>query len=181
MTFSLPSVLALGLDGFIVCAALGTRRLGWTRSYFLAALCGLSDALALAAGAAYGMSVSWENLIPGVVAAWLLVVLLSGKRARTLAFSLPVPLALDNLVAGFSHGIRPSLPDIVAVGAVSALLAFAGLCLGAGMTSTVTIVRRMLGASHRAHFRLSLLRAKGTRERLRIHTMDSPPGVEDGI
>ena len=147
MTFTLASVLALGLDGFIVCVGLGTLRLGWTRSYLLATMFGISDALAMVAGAAYGMRVPWENLIPGIVAAWLLVVLLSGKRARTLAFSLPIPLALDNLVAGVSHGIRPSLDDIAVAGAVSASLAFAGLCLGAGLAPTV---QRLRSASHHA-------------------------------
>jgi putative Mn2+ efflux pump MntP len=147
MTFTLASVLALGLDGFIVCAVLGTLRFRWTRSYLLAAMFGITDALAMAAGATYGMRVPWENLIPGIVAVWLLVVLLSGKRARTLAFSLPIPLALDNLVAGVSHGIRPSLDDIAVAGAVSASLAFAGLCLGAGLAP---MVGRLRSASRHA-------------------------------
>jgi hypothetical protein len=148
MTYSLTSLWALGLDGFIVCACLGTLRLGLTRSYLLATMCGITDALATAAGAAYGMRVSWEDLIPGIVAAWLLVVLLSRKRARTLAFSLPIPLALDNLVTGALHGIRPSLTDIAVSGAVSAALAFAGLCLGAGLASRAAYVRRLLSAPH---------------------------------
>jgi hypothetical protein len=142
MTFSLASVLALGLDGFIVCAGLGTLRFGWTRRYLLATMCGITDAVATAAGAAYGMRVSWENLIPGIVAAWLLVVLLSGKRARTLAFSLPIPLALDNLVAGASH--VPSPGDIAVAGAASAALAFAGLCLGAWLAPRVARAWRLL-------------------------------------
>ena len=150
MTFSLASVLALGLDGFIVCVGLGTLRFGWTRRYLLATMCGITDAVATAAGAAYGMRVSWENLIPGIVAAWLLVVLLSGKRARTLAFSLPIPLALDNLVAGASHALRPSLTDIAVAGAVSAALAFAGLCLGAWLAPMIAVARRLLSASHHA-------------------------------
>jgi len=149
MTLSLASVLALGLDGFIVCVGLGTLRFGWTRRYLLATMCGITDAVAMAAGAAYGLRVSWENLIPGIVAAWLLVILLSGKRARALAFSLPIPLAFDNLVAGASYPIRPSLTDIAVAGAVSAALAFAGLCLGAWLAPMIAVVaRRMLNAWH---------------------------------
>ena len=147
MTFSLASVLALGLDGFIVCTGLGTLRFGWkSRRYLLATMCGITDAVATAAGAAYGMRVSWENLIPGIVAAWLLVVLLSGKRAWNAGVLPAHPVrAFYNLVAGASHGIRPSLTDIVVGGAVSAALAFAGLCLGAGLAPRV---RRLLSASH---------------------------------
>jgi putative Mn2+ efflux pump MntP len=149
MTLSPASVLALGLDGFIVCVGLGTLRFGWTRRYLLATMCGITDAVAMAAGAAYGPRVSWENLIPGIVAAWLLVILLSGKRARTLAFSLSIPLAFDNLVAGASYPIRPSLTDIAVAGAVSAALAFAGLCLGAWLAPMIAVVaRRMLSAWH---------------------------------
>ena len=45
MTYSLASVLALGLDGFIVCSCLGTLRLGWTRNCLLATMCGITDAV----------------------------------------------------------------------------------------------------------------------------------------
>jgi hypothetical protein len=139
MTLSLAAVVALGLDGFFVCACLGPLRLGRARTCLLAAMCGVSDAVATAVGAAYGLQASWDDLIPGIVVAWLLVVLLSGKRARTLAFSMPVPLALDNLVAGAS----PSLTNIAVAGTVSALLAFAGLCLGAWLASAAAWARRL--------------------------------------
>lgn len=146
MTLSLAAVVALGLDGFFVCACLGPLRLGRARTCLLAAMCGVSDAVATAVGAVYGLQASWDDLIPGIVVAWVLVVLLSGKQARTLSFSMPVPLALDNLVAGASHQVAPSLTDIAVAGTVSALLAFAGLCLGAWLASAAACGRRPIGA-----------------------------------
>ena len=107
---------------------------------------GACDALAMLAGAACGMRMPWEGLVPSVLAASVLLVLLFPARARTLAFCLPVPLALDNFLASARHGTTLSLADAALTAAVSASLAFAGLYLGASLARSAALFRAGLRA-----------------------------------
>jgi putative Mn2+ efflux pump MntP len=148
MTLSLTTAFALGLDGFIVCVALGSQRFGAVATCRLAMLFGTCDALAMLAGAAWGRPLPLEALVPGVVAGALMLVLLFPARARALAFLLPVPLALDNFVASAGHGTALPLAGAALSGAASAVLACAGLALGAGFASSAARFRaRLPGAS----------------------------------
>ena len=157
MTFSLTTAFTLGLDGFIVCVALGPLRFGPAGTRLLAMAFGACDALAMLAGAAWGMRMPWEGLVPSVLAASVLLVLLFPARARTLAFCLPVPLALDNFLASARHGTTLSLTDAALTAAVSASVAFAGLYLGASLARGA-LSRRTSRASRR-FARLASLRA----------------------
>jgi hypothetical protein len=136
MTLSLTTAFALGLDGFIVCVALGSQRFGPSRTRLLALAFGACDALALLAGAAWGRPFPMmEGVVPIIVAACVVLVFAFPERARMLAFVLPIPLAFDNVVATAGHGSALPFADAALTAAVSAVLAFAGLSLGARLAS----------------------------------------------
>jgi putative Mn2+ efflux pump MntP len=138
---------ALGLDSFRVSLGLGPLGLSSVRQAQIALTFGLCDAFAPLVGLAVGRSLveaigPWtEYLGPLVIGGYgLYVVYLAwqfegeGKpmNDRWILFGLPLALSLDNLVAGIGLGVLgfPIFFAALTIGAVSGLMALAGLKLG---------------------------------------------------
>jgi hypothetical protein len=135
MTQLLVASVLLGLDGFVVCLALGPFRLGMRHALPLAGLFGLCDGLALLAGSIYQLNIA---VLPLLMALWaVLVLLLAISGARRLLPVLPVLLAFDNLLEGVAGGRTVLLEDAVLSCAVSAALAGAGLLAGRALAQRI--------------------------------------------
>jgi len=135
MTASLVSTVLLGLDGFVVCLALGPFGVDNRRALLLIGLFGLCDGLALVAGSAFQLSI---EVLPVLLALWsVLVLLLVISDARRLLPVLPVLLAFDNLLEGAVGGRTVLLEDAVLSCAVSAALAGAGLLAGRALAKRI--------------------------------------------
>jgi putative Mn2+ efflux pump MntP len=149
-TTAIPLALLLGLDGLIVCGALGPVRLGPARRLRLAACFGLCDGLAVFLGSALHVELAAKSFggiawfAPLAVGAYGVYVLYLGWRTCAAAagtdyppgawlmYGLPACLSLDNLVAGAAVG-GAGLPVVLAAGlsgCVSGLMALAGLWAG---------------------------------------------------
>ena len=149
-TSHLVTALLLGLDGFLVCLAVGALPGRPARRVSLPLSLGLCDGLATWVGAVAGMervrsALAWgEWLGPAVVAGYGLYVLCLAWRCRGLAtghggrlwaFLLPLGLSLDNLVAGAgAAGAQPALAALL-FGATSGALALLGMTAGAALGS----------------------------------------------
>ena len=150
MVLKLLALLALGFglgqDNFRTSIALGPLRLGWRRAVALALWFGLWDGAAPLAGWAAGHyagraigSVS-DYVGPIVVGTFGLYLLVRAARGgspegpdyRWAVFGLPLPLSIDNFVAGTGLGLLGVSPWISAAtfAAVTALMSFVGLQLG---------------------------------------------------
>jgi putative Mn2+ efflux pump MntP len=136
----------LSLDNFRVSIALGPLRLGWRRAVQVALLFGFWDGAAPLVGVLAGRYVGQAI---GAVADYAGVVVLGAyglyliveafrnaereeRNHRWALFSLPLPLSLDNIVAGTSLGLLGFSPWISAAtfGAITALMSFVGLQIG---------------------------------------------------
>lgn len=131
------TVLFLGFDSFVACAALGPLVLARSR-WRLAALFGVADAIGFVTGALVGwrlpeqLTGSARSLLVAAYGAYVLVVVTASRRspARWPVWALPWVLAIDNL----SYGVA-SRPSAAVAGSatlqavVTAALAFVGLTL----------------------------------------------------
>jgi putative Mn2+ efflux pump MntP len=137
----------LGLDSFVVAAALGAAGPPLNRRW-LAAAFGMCDGCASLLGWAIDMqrlrsSWAWcEWLAPIAVCGYSLYVLCLAWKCQRLAqvpkagwlpFGLPVCLSLDNLVTGIGADVAggPALMAALVLGLLSGYLAFVGLRLSA--------------------------------------------------
>ena len=146
---------ALSLDNFRTALALGGLRPSWRRSAQVALVFGFWDGLAPLVGVLVGHY--WSNVI-GSTAEYVGAIALGGYglylvvRAwltpapeeldeRWALLGLPLPLSLDNILAGTSLGLLGFAPWVAApvFGAVTALMALIGLQLGRAAARLIPI------------------------------------------
>lgn len=142
-------VLAFGLslDNFRSSIALGTIPFGWPRAVQVALTFGIWDALAPLAGGVAGSYLGRaidpvaEYVGPAAMGLYGLYLLIGAWRKPEpqevdhpwiTLFGMPLSLSVDNLIAGTTLGflgISLAIP-VVTFGVVTAVMSFAGLCLG---------------------------------------------------
>jgi manganese efflux pump family protein len=152
-------VLALGFilsqDNFRTSIALGALRLRWPRAVQVALVFGLCDAAAPLVGLLVGQYVAQgigsmaDYVGPVVLAGFGLYLVVQGLRGgpqqvldhRWSLFSLPLPLSLDNLIAGTGLGLLDFSPWLSAVvfGAITALMSLVGLQLGRAASRLIPV------------------------------------------
>jgi putative Mn2+ efflux pump MntP len=136
----------LSLDNFRTAIALGALRLRWRRAGQVALAFGFWDAVAplvgILVGRYMGQMIGSTAGYVGAIALGAYGLYLLVQACRTAApeefdsvralFGLPLPLSLDNVVAGTSLGLVGFSPWLVApvFGAITALMSFVGLQLG---------------------------------------------------
>lgn len=153
---------ALSLDSFRVSLGLGTLRLSRLRQLQIVIAFGVCDALAPLIGLLIGKSLleyigPWvEHLGPLLLCAYGVYVIYiarryagkeEGETDRWMVLGLPLSLSLDNLVAGTSLGMIgfPILLSVAIIGAMSALLALAGLWLGRTAVNLLPVKLELIG------------------------------------
>ena len=138
--------ITLSLDNFRTAIALGALRLGWSHAVQVALVFGFWDGVAPLAGILVGhhLSQTIGSIADyvGAVALGAYGLYLVVKAWQTAApeeldkpwalFGLPLPLSLDNVVAGTSLGLLGFSPWLAPplFGAITALMALVGLQLG---------------------------------------------------
>jgi putative Mn2+ efflux pump MntP len=145
----------LSFDNFRTAIALGALRLRWRHAGQVALAFGFWDALAPLlgilvghySGQAMGSTAEYAGAVAlGAYGLYLLVH--AGRTAvpeefdqRWALFGLPLPLSLDNVVAGTSLGLVGFSPWVAApmFGAITAVMSFVGLQLGRAAASFVRI------------------------------------------
>ena len=146
----------LSLDNFRTAVFLGPLRFSWRRSSQIAMVFGFFDGLAPLVGILLGHYLAHEiggpvaDLVgPIVIGLYGLYLIVEAARnaepgdpdLRWSVFGLPVPLSLDNLVAGAGLGlvgISPFVPALI-FGAITAVMTVAGLQLGRGIARIIPI------------------------------------------
>lgn len=150
---------ALSLDSFRVSLGLGTLKLSRMRQLQIVIAFGICDALAPLIGLLIGKSLlefigPWvEHLGPLLLCAYGVYVIYIARRCvesetdRWMVLGLPLSLSLDNLVAGTSLGMIgfPILLSVLVIGAMSALLSFAGLRLGRTAVNLLRVRAELIG------------------------------------
>jgi putative Mn2+ efflux pump MntP len=150
---------ALSLDSFRVSLGLGTLKLSRMRQLQIVIAFGVCDALAPLIGLLIGKSLlefigPWvEHLGPLLLCAYGVYVIYIARRCvesetdRWIVLGLPLSLSLDNLVAGTSLGMLgfPILLSVFVIGAMSALLSFAGLRLGRTAVNLLRLRAELIG------------------------------------
>jgi putative Mn2+ efflux pump MntP len=153
---------ALSLDSFRVSLGLGTLKLSRVRQLQIVIAFGVCDALAPLIGLLIGKSLlefigPWvEHLGPLLLCAYGVYVIYiahryagkaEGDADRWMVLGLPLSLSLDNLVAGTSLGMIgfPILLSVAIIGAMSALLSFAGLRLGRTAVNLLRFRAELIG------------------------------------
>jgi putative Mn2+ efflux pump MntP len=146
----LGSLLILGftlsLDNFRTAVVLGAIRLGWRRSAQVAVVFGFWDGLAPLVGILIGsylgekIGSTADYVGAAALAAYGLFLVVQAWRTpepeepdqRWALFGLPVPLSLDNVVAGTSLGLLGFSPWLAPplFGVMTALMTLVGLQLG---------------------------------------------------
>jgi manganese efflux pump family protein len=154
--------LALGLDSFRVSVGLGPLGLSSVRQLQIALIFGLCEGFAPLVGLAVGRSLveaicRWtEYLGPLVIGGYGLYVVYLARFSRGegqvmddrwMLFGLPLALSLDNLVAGIGLGVLgyPIFFAALTIGAISGLMALAGLKLGNAMGRYLPVGSDVLG------------------------------------
>jgi len=145
----------LSFDNFRTAIALGALRLRWRHAGQVALAFGFWDALAPLlgilvghySGQAMGSTAEYAGAVAlGAYGLYLLVQ--AGRTAvpeqfdqRWALFGLPLPLSLDNVVAGTSLGLVGFSPWVAAplFGAITAVMSFVGLQLGRAAAHFVRI------------------------------------------
>ncbi len=147
---SLPSLLILGftlsLDNFRTAVVLGGLRLGWARSLRVSVVFGFWDGVAplvgILAGHYVGQRIGSTADYAGAIAlgAYGLYLVVQAWRhpeademdERFALFGLPVPLSVDNVVAGTSLGLLGFSPWLAPplFGLTTAVMSLVGLQLG---------------------------------------------------
>jgi manganese efflux pump family protein len=153
---------ALSLDSFRVSLGLGTLKLSRFRQLQIVIAFGVCDAIAPLIGLLIGKSLlefigPWiEHLGPLLLCAYGVYVIYIARRCagkeegdtdRWMVLGLPLSLSLDNLVAGTSLGMIgfPILLSVLVIGAMSALLSFAGLRLGRTAVNLLRVRAELIG------------------------------------
>lgn len=157
MIFDLVGIgFILSLDNFRTSLTLGPLRFGWRRSALVAAVFGLFDALAPLVGLLLADYVRREiagpvsDVVgPAVLGCYGLYVIARALRASEPAeadymwsiLGLPVPLSLDNLIAGAGLGLAGLSPVVPALlfGLTTFLMSLAGLQLGQGISYLIKV------------------------------------------
>lgn len=156
MIVFLTTGFLLSLDNFRTSVTLGPLRFAWRRCVLIAAVFGFFDAVAPLAGILLGDYL--RRLIAGpvsdfagpiVLGLYGLYLIVQGTRDETsedreylwCIFGLPVPLSLDNLVAGTGLGLAGLSPVVPAVlfGAITFVMSLAGLALGRGIARVIPV------------------------------------------
>jgi putative Mn2+ efflux pump MntP len=138
--------LTLSLDNFRTSIVLGAIGLGWRRSLHVAAVFGFWDGLAPLAGILVGhylgqkIGATADYVGAGALAAYGLYLVIEAWRTpepedpdqRWALFGLPLPLSVDNVVAGTSLGLLGFSPWLAPplFGATTFLMSLVGLQLG---------------------------------------------------
>jgi manganese efflux pump family protein len=136
----------LSLDNFRTAVVLGGIRLSWRRSVQVAAVFGFWDGLAPLVGILVGgylgekIGSTADYVGAAALAAYGLFLVVQAWRTpepeepdqRWALFGLPVPLSIDNVVAGTSLGLLGFSPWLAPplFGVITALMTVAGLQLG---------------------------------------------------
>jgi putative Mn2+ efflux pump MntP len=155
----LGSLLILGftlsLDNFRTAVVLGAIRLGWRRSAQVAVVFGFWDGLAPLVGILVGVYLgekigsTADYVGAAALAAYGLFLVVQAWRTpepeepdqRWALFGLPVPLSVDNVVAGTSLGLLGFSPWLAPplFGVMTALMTLVGLQLGRGLARFIHI------------------------------------------
>jgi putative Mn2+ efflux pump MntP len=138
--------ITLGLDNFRTAIVLGALRLSWRHSAQVAVVFGFWDFMAPLVGIIIGdvfaeqIGAAAEYIGAGVLAAYGIYLLVESWRnpapeemdQRWALFGLPLPLSVDNVVAGTSLGLLGYSPWIAPplFGITTAIMTFVGLAIG---------------------------------------------------
>jgi manganese efflux pump family protein len=138
--------ITLGLDNFRTAILLGPLRLSWRHSVQVALVFGFWDMVAPAVGILLGdafaekIGSTADYIGAAVLAAFGLYLLVEAWRnpeaeemdQRLALFGLPLPLSIDNVVAGTSLGLLGYSPWVAPplFGVTTALMTFVGLAIG---------------------------------------------------
>jgi putative Mn2+ efflux pump MntP len=137
----------LSLDNFRTSIALGPLRLRWRRAAQVALVFGLFDGAAPLVGILFGHYISQKiggpvadfagPIVLGAYGLYLVVqawqdAAPADPDCRWSLFGLPIPLSLDNVIAGTGLGLTGLSPLVPALlfGVITALMSFIGLQLG---------------------------------------------------
>jgi manganese efflux pump family protein len=147
--------VTLSLDNFRTALVLGGLRLGWRRSLRVALVFGFWDAVAPAVGIlvgeyaadAIGSTADYVGAaVLGVYGVYLLVQAWRTEAPeevdeRWVLFGLPLPLSVDNIVAGTSLGLLGYSPWLAPplFGVITAVMTLAGLQVGRAVAGLVRI------------------------------------------
>jgi putative Mn2+ efflux pump MntP len=145
----------LSLDNFRTAIALGGLRLKWRQAGQVALAFGFWDAVAplvgILVGHYLGQSLGSTAEYVGAIAlgAYGLYILVQAWRSTApeefdslwALFALPLPLSLDNVIAGTSLGLVGFSPWLASpmFGVITALMSFVGLQLGRGAAHFIRI------------------------------------------
>jgi putative Mn2+ efflux pump MntP len=146
----------LSMDNFRTSIALGPLRFRWRRAAQIAVVFGFFDGVAPLVGILLGHYLGQEiggpvadhagSIVLGVYGLYLIVQ--ASRHAapedpdlRWSVFGLPVPLSLDNLVAGAGLGLAGLSPLVPAAlfGVITVLMSFTGLQLGRAASHLIPI------------------------------------------
>jgi putative Mn2+ efflux pump MntP len=138
--------ITLGLDNFRTAIVLGALRLSWRHSVQVALVFGFWDFMAPLVGIIIGdvfaeqIGATADYVGAGVLAAYGVYLLVEAWRnpaaeemdQRWALFGLPIPLSVDNVVAGTSLGLLGYSPWIAPplFGVTTAIMTFVGLAIG---------------------------------------------------
>lgn len=157
MFFDLVGIgFILSLDNFRTSLTLGPLRFGWRRNLLAAVVFGLFDALAPLVGLLLADYLRRELAGPvadiagpAVIGCYGLYVIIQTIRASEkedrdylwTVLGLPVPLSLDNLVAGAGLGLAGLSPVVPAVlfGLITFLMSMIGLQLGQAVSQLIKL------------------------------------------
>jgi manganese efflux pump family protein len=138
--------ITLSLDNFRTAVVLGALRLTWRHALQVAVVFGFWDMVAPMVGILAGdyfaetIGATADYVGAAVLAAYGLYLLVQAWRTpepeeldqRWALFGLPLPLSVDNVVAGTSLGLVGFSPWVAApvFGAITAVMTFIGLAIG---------------------------------------------------
>lgn len=146
--------LFLSLDNFRTAVILGPLRFTFWRCVLIAAVFGFFDGLAPLVGIVLGKYVGHEiggpiadivgPAVLGLYGIYLIAQAARGKASEdndylVCIFGLPIPLSLDNIVAGTGLGLVGVSPVVPALlfGAMTAVITLAGLQIGKGISRII--------------------------------------------
>jgi putative Mn2+ efflux pump MntP len=145
----------LSLDNFRTALVLGALRLNWRRAMRVALVFGFWDAVAPLVGILGGdyfaqtIGSTADYVAAVVLGAYGVYLLVEASRTtapeevdeRWVLFGLPLPLSVDNVVAGTSLGLLGFSPWLAPplFGAITAVMTFAGLAIGRAAAGFIRI------------------------------------------
>ena len=147
--------ITLGLDNFRTAIVLGALRLTWRDAAQVALVFGFWDAVAPLVGILGGqyfaeaIGSTADYVGAAVLGAYGLYLLVEASRTDTpdevdqrwALFGLPLPLSVDNVVAGTSLGLLGYSPWLAPplFGVITALMTFVGLAIGRAAAGLIRI------------------------------------------